>query len=45
MKTSSILYPVKRHLKNQELIRETEILSISTAKRLQVEQGRFLKRE
>ena len=46
-----MLSPVKRHLKYQELIRETpkmlsatKIPSASTAKRLEVEQVRFIKR-
>ena len=44
-----MLYPVKRHLKYQEqtqkMLSAAEILSASTAKRLVVEQGIFLKRE
>ena len=48
-----MFYLVKRHLKNPraivrktpEMLSATEILLVSTVKRLVVEQGRLLKRE
>ena len=48
-----MLYPIKRDIKNYSprntkdarMLIATKILSVSTAKRLKVEQGRFIKRE
>ena len=48
-----MLYPVKRDIKNYSLrntkdakmLIATKILSVSTAKRLKVDQGKFIKRE
>ena len=42
-KTSSMLCPVKRHLK-YPVSSATEILSVSTIRKLSVEQGRLLTR-